>query len=72
MIRAAWIALGVTLLLLAIFGGLAFFIAPAYEKGAWAVITVLTATITAILGFLFGAHVPKAEEPQQVTNASQN
>jgi len=42
------------LILLAIFGGLAFFRIPAYEKGAWMVMGAIWTALSTILGYKFG------------------
>jgi len=47
------------LILLAIFGGLAFFRIPAYEKGAWMVMGAIWTALSTILGYKFGKNMPQ-------------
>lgn len=44
---------------LTLFGGLSFFVTPAYEKGVWTIVGALIAGLTGLFGFKFGVHVPK-------------
>ncbi|MDE2098950.1 MAG: hypothetical protein KGL39_16980 [Patescibacteria group bacterium] len=50
--------------ILLVFGVLSFFVAPAYEKGVWLIIGAIVAALSAVLGFKFGVHIPKADGPQ--------
>lgn len=55
------------LLVLVLFGTLSFFVNPAYEKGVWAVVTILLSSLSAVMAFKFGVHVPKADPPDNGT-----
>jgi hypothetical protein len=64
--RIIYISTGVIVL----FGVLSFFFAPAYEKGAWAVISVAVMALTNTLSFKFGVHVSKPIWPDPVPDVS--
>jgi hypothetical protein len=46
----------VALTIASLFGILAFFRVPAYEKGAWAVIGLAVLVVTNVMSFKFGVH----------------
>jgi hypothetical protein len=50
---------------LILFGLLAFFVSPAYEKGVWAVVGAIITALSGVLGFKFGVHIPKPDGAQQ-------
>lgn len=59
---------------LVVFGGLAFFRAPSYEKGVWAVIALLVLVATNIMTFKFTAHqakLPPGTDQVSVTKTPQ-
>jgi len=61
------------LILLAIFGGLAFFRIPAYEKGAWMVMGAIWTALSTILGYKFGKNMPQQAadpKPGQTTQST--
>lgn len=70
----AWRALAISFAMALIFGLLSFYRVPSYEKGAWAVIDGLALTITSLLSFLFGAHMPTrgGEKPEEQPAEGQN
>lgn len=54
----SWLVIQFGAALLAL-GLMSFFFTPAYEKGAWAVITVFISVLSAIIGYKFGKSLPE-------------
>jgi len=47
-------------------GAFSFFRIPAYEKGAWAVISLVVLVVTNVLSFKFGVHVAAPSTPNSL------
>lgn len=68
--KAAFVLTYILLAMLLIFGLLSFFRVPAYEKGVWLIFGTVVSALSGLLGFIFGIHMPRPDNPEPPTASS--